>query len=134
MTVGWVRRSSAVTLRSRGWRFGGLRLRLIRPTGSTLLQRARKVSLKHSGRHAVGFLQIDAPVFQFVERNPCVRDGATHIGSRRDHAEIAVEILHLRFAMARGTEFIQHDYTPAIPAALIHRRTRRVEDLCLCLS
>jgi hypothetical protein len=33
---------------------------------------------------------------------------AADIGSRRDHAEIAIQILHLRFAMARGTEFIQH--------------------------
>ena len=59
----------------------------------------------------IGLLQIDAPVFQLVERDPHVGDRAAHIGSGRDHAEIAVQILHLRFAMARGTEFIQHGRT-----------------------
>src|SRR6058998_2374745 len=64
--------------------------------------------LQYGARDRIGLLQIDAPVFQFVERDPHVGDGAAHIGSWRDHAEIAVQILHLRFAMARGTEFIEH--------------------------
>ena len=53
-------------------------------------------------------LQVHAPVLQFVERNARVGDRAAHEGPRRDHAEIAVEILHLRFAMARGAELVQH--------------------------
>jgi len=73
------------------------------------LEDAGMMALQHGGRGGVGFLQIDAPVLQLVERNPDVGDGTTHKGAGRDHAEIAVEILHLRFAMARGTELVQHD-------------------------
>src|SRR2546425_1255925 len=67
--------------------------------------------LEHGGRHRIGFLEIDAPVFQFVERDPHVRYGAAHIGSGRHHAEIAIQILHLRFAMPRGTKLVQHRLT-----------------------
>ncbi len=71
------------------------------------LQHARIMPLQHRGRQRIGLLQVDAPVFQLVERDPNVGHRAAHIGSRRGHAEIAVQILHLRFAMARGAEFIQ---------------------------
>src|SRR5258708_7741750 len=72
------------------------------------LQRAREMPLQDRGRDRVGFLQVDAPILQFVERNAGIGNGATYIGSRRDHAEIAVQILHLRLAMTRGAEFIKH--------------------------
>ena len=72
------------------------------------LQCRGKMPLQHRGGNGVGLLQIDAPVFEFVERYARIGHRAAHIGSRRDHAEIAIQILHLRFAMARGTEFIQH--------------------------
>src|SRR5258708_28748831 len=82
---------------------------LAHPTISALaLQRAGKVPLQHGARDGVGLLQVDAPIFQFVERDARIGHGAADIGSRRDHAEIAIQILHLRFAMARGAEFIQH--------------------------
>ena len=84
------------------------------------LQRAGKMPLQHGGRNRVGLLQVDAPVFQFVERNLHAGDRAAHIGARRDHAEIAIQILHLRFAMARGTEFIQHGQNPRIVPAVRH--------------
>src|SRR3984893_645687 len=71
-------------------------------------QRAGKMPLQHRARDGVGLLQVDAPIFQLVERYPRIGHRAAHIGSRRYHAEIAIQILHLRFAMARGTEFIQH--------------------------
>src|SRR6202790_1889836 len=71
-------------------------------------QRAGKMPLQHRARDGVGLLQVDAPIFQLVERYPRIGHRAAHIGSRRYHAEIAIEILHLRLAMARGTEFIQH--------------------------
>ena len=71
----------------------------------------RKVPLQHGGGNRIGLLQVDAPVFQLVERDPHVGDGAAHIGPGRDHAEIAIQILHLRFAMPRGTEFIKHRQT-----------------------
>jgi hypothetical protein len=66
------------------------------------------MSLQDGGRRCIGFLQIDAPIFQLVERYPHIGDRATNKGSGRDHTEITVEILHLRFAMARGAEFVQH--------------------------
>ena len=67
--------------------------------------------LQYRARHRVGLLPIDAPVFQFVERYARFGHRATNIGPRRNHAEIAVQILHLRFAMARGTELVQPDCT-----------------------
>jgi hypothetical protein len=71
--------------------------------------------LQHGGGLRVSLLQIDAPVFQFVEWDAGVGDGAADIGSGRDHTEIAVEILHLRFAAARGAELVQQDYTLRFP-------------------
>src|SRR3954465_1499695 len=72
------------------------------------LRRAGEMSLQHCGGCGVGLLQVHAPVLQLVERNARVGYRAAHIRPRRDHAEIAVEILHLRFAMARGAELVQH--------------------------
>jgi hypothetical protein len=66
------------------------------------------MALQDCARESVSLLQVDAPVFQLVERNVSVGDGATNKGSRRDHPEIAVEILHPRFALAGIAEFIQH--------------------------
>src|SRR5258705_9030449 len=96
------------------------------------LRRPWKMPLQHGAGDSVGLLQIDAPVFQFVERYPRIGHRAAHVSSRRDHAEIAIQILHLGFAMARGTEFIQHgevsDQSPAIrprtnvfPNAIYHK-------------
>src|SRR5579871_5902884 len=83
--------------------------------------------LEHGFRRGVGFLAVDAPVFQLFERDTNARDGATHISARRDHAEIAVEILHLGLAVARGTEPVQHVTLHAVrrwpnagPANLFH--------------
>src|SRR3982074_3445335 len=67
--------------------------------------------LQPRARDRVGLLPVDAPIFQFVERYPRFGHRATHIGPRRNHAEIAVQILHVGFAMARGTEFVQQDWT-----------------------
>ena len=64
--------------------------------------------LQHRAGRGVSFLTIDAPIFQFIEWNPHVGYRATHKGSRRDHAEIAVEKLQLCLAMTGGTEFVQH--------------------------
>src|SRR5260370_212036 len=51
--------------------------------------------LQHGRGNSIGFLQIDAPVFQFVERDPRVGDRAAHIGSWRAHSEIPSHIFHL---------------------------------------
>ena len=80
--------------------------------GSNPASSARPESAAAARRgNRIGFLQVDAPVFQLVERDPHVGDGAAHIGPGRDHAEIAIQILHLRFAIPRGTEFIKHRQT-----------------------
>ena len=55
--------------------------------------------LQHGAGDGIGLLQVDAPIFQFVEWYPYIGHRAAHIGSRRDHAEITIQILHLRFAM-----------------------------------
>src|SRR2546423_3249365 len=80
-----------------------------------LLHLTRIMPLQHGDGLRIGLLQIDAPVFQLVERDAGVGDGAADIGSGRDHAEIAVEILHLRFTAARGAELVQQDYTLRFP-------------------
>src|SRR3954468_24957162 len=79
------------------------------PRENLLLHLRWIVPLQHRLRLGIGLLQIDAPVFQLVERNAYVGDGAADIGSRRDHAKVAVEILHLRFTAARGAELVQQD-------------------------
>src|SRR5437879_3471437 len=81
-----------------------------------LLHLTRIMPLQHGDRLRIGLLQVDAPVFQLVERDAGVGDGAADIGAGRDHAEIAVEILHLCFAAARGAELVQQDYTLRIEA------------------
>src|ERR1700760_1511993 len=64
--------------------------------------------LQDRSRLRIGFLQIDAPILQLIERYPDVAHRASHIGSRRDHAEVAVQILQLRLAMALRAGFIEH--------------------------
>ena len=78
-------------------------------SAALLLHLPRKMPLQHGDRLRVGLLQIDAPVFQLVERDAHLGDGAADIGSWRDHAKVAVEILHLRFTAARGAELVQQD-------------------------
>src|SRR3954469_23935169 len=83
-------------------------MKLLSAASRLRLWRARGMPLEHGGGGGGGFPRGPAPVFQLVERDARVGDRATHEGPRRDHAEIAVEILHLRFAMARGAELVQH--------------------------
>ena len=73
-----------------------------------LFQRGREMPLQNRVWQSIGFLQIDAPVLQLVKRYPRVGHCAPDVRARRDHAEIAVQILHLRLAMPRGREFVQH--------------------------
>ena len=81
----------------------------------------------------VGFLQLDAPILQLVERNRLAGDGTTHEGTRTDDAIIAVEKAKLGFAgskrdafetihdkdWAKKTGFVQDSPLPqAMPAFL----------------
>lgn len=58
------------------------------------------VPLQHGFRRRVGFLPVNAPVFQLIQRNVFAGDGAADVGAGRGHAKIAVEIFDLRFALA----------------------------------
>jgi hypothetical protein len=70
------------------------------------------MALQDCARESVGFLQVDTPVFQLVEWNASVGDSATDVGSWRNHPEIAIEILHTRFALTGLAKFIQHCFSP----------------------
>src|SRR5712691_5191423 len=56
------------------------------------------MALQHRLRAGIGFLQVDAPVFQLLERDRDAGDGAAHERPRPDHAEVAVEELDVRLA------------------------------------
>ncbi len=73
---------------------------------------ARIVPLQDRLGCRIGFLPVDAPVFQFVQRDVLAGNGATDIGAGRGHAKVAVEILDLRFTLAGGSEFVEHDHCP----------------------
>lgn len=72
------------------------------------------MALQDGAWESVGLLQIDAPVLQFVEWNTSIGNSATDIGSWRNHPEIAVKVLHTRFALTGLTELIQHCFSPGV--------------------
>jgi hypothetical protein len=49
-------------------------------------------TLQHRLRTRIGLLQLNAPIFQFLQRNRYAGHRATYEGSRPHNAEIAVEI------------------------------------------
>src|SRR5262249_19127459 len=55
-------------------------------------------TLQHRLRAGIGLLQVDAPVFQLLERDCDAGDGAAHEGARPHHAKVAIEIFELGFA------------------------------------
>src|ERR1700726_3441281 len=65
------------------------------------------------GAH-VGFLALDAPVFELLERDRSSGHGAAHEGARAHHAKIPVKKPHLRFARRRRmvVEAIEHRKPP----------------------
>ena len=72
------------------------------------LDRAGIMPLQDGFRRRIGFLQIDAPVFQLIERNVFAGHGAAHIGAGLDNAKIAVQIFDFGFAVSGRSEFIEH--------------------------
>src|SRR5690606_41596641 len=52
----------------------------------------------------IGFLALDAPVFQLVERDGLPRHRATHERARHDHLEISVQVAEASLARARSFE------------------------------
>src|SRR5579872_1991414 len=61
----------------------------------------------------VGFLPVDAPVAQLLQRNWLAGHGAAHISARSADAEVAVEILDLRL---RGAEIAIHSIHQSLAA------------------
>ena len=57
-----------------------------------------EVPLQHDLGRDIGFLQVDAPVFQLFERDRRAGDGAAHEGAGPQHAEIPVEVFDLGLA------------------------------------
>ena len=57
-----------------------------------------EVPLQYDLGRDVGFLQVDAPVFQLFKRDRRAGDGATHEGAGPQHAEIPVEVFNLGLA------------------------------------
>jgi hypothetical protein len=60
------------------------------------------VPLQYGLRRDVSFLQVDAPISEFFERNRQAGDRATHESAGSYDAEIAVEIFDLGLAGHRG--------------------------------
>src|SRR5690606_23832706 len=54
----------------------------------------------------IGFLALDAPVFQLVERDGLPRHRATHERARHDHLEISVQVAEASLARARSFETV----------------------------
>jgi hypothetical protein len=70
----------------------------------------REVPLENGLGIDIWLLQIDAPVFQLLERNRQPGDRATHEGTGPHDAKVAVEIFDLGLARHRGRaiEPVQH--------------------------
>ena len=66
--------------------------------------------LQHGLGRGIGLLQVDAPVFQLLERDRHAGHGAAHEGAGPHDAEIAVEIFDLGLAghRRRAIESIEH--------------------------
>src|SRR5262245_411684 len=67
---------------------------------------------EHSLRGRIGFLALDAPVLQLLERNRNAGDGAANKRPWPQHPEIAVEIFDLGFRGRAGLEPIEHVLSP----------------------
>ena len=58
--------------------------------------------LENSFGRRIGFLQINAPVSQFLKRNGGTCDGTTDIGARPHDAKIAVQVFDFGLSRTRG--------------------------------
>ena len=91
------------------------------------LRRPGIVPLQHRLGRRIGLLQFDAPVFQLLERDRHVGDRAAHECARPDHAEVAVEIFHLRLPRhrRRAAKAVEHVQSPFRAAPALCGRIRR---------
>src|SRR5690606_7887548 len=72
-------------------------------------------------RIGIGFLALDAPVFELVERDRLAGDGAAHEGAGALHLEIPVEIADARFPGARAFKAVHGSGLPHT-CSFRHRR------------
>src|SRR5579862_9931637 len=72
------------------------------PAISPILLSRVTLALRHGLGRGIGFLQVDAPVAQLLERNGDAGHRATHESAGAYHAEIAVEIFDIGLAGHRG--------------------------------
>jgi len=76
----------------------------------------RAVALDHRLGRGVGLLQVDAPIFEFLDRDGLAGDRAAHKGAGLDHAEVAVEEFDHGFAVhRRGTVIAIEQERPPFP-------------------
>ena len=69
----------------------------------------RKMPLEHRLGIDIGFLQIDAPVLELLERNRCAGHCAAHERAGTDHAKVPVKIFELASPSSAGSDqSIQH--------------------------
>src|SRR5882757_4381387 len=82
--------------------------------------------LQHDLGRGVGLLQIDAPVFQFFERDRHAGDRATHEGAGPGDAEIAIEVFDLGLAIhrRRAVVAIEHRLSPISSGGLVRKDSR----------
>ena len=57
-----------------------------------------EMPLQHDLGRDIGFLQVDAPILQLLERDRRAGDRAAHEGARPQHAEVNVEVFDLGLA------------------------------------
>src|ERR1700730_8196161 len=70
-------------------------------TGADAFAPSRHVGImaaQHDFGVGIGFLQLDVPVLELLERDRKAGDSATHEAPRLDDAEIAIEEFHFRLA------------------------------------
>ena len=72
------------------------------------------MAIEHGDRRGIGFLQINAPVLQFLQRYRHPGDRAAHECAGPYDPEIAVEKLHLGFPRHRrwAIKAVQHIKAP----------------------
>ena len=92
-----------------------------RRTARLVLHPPRRVALQHRFGRRIGLLQFHIPVFQLFQRDRHVGDGAAHESAGPNHAEVPVEIFHLRLTghRRRSAKAVQHVQSPFRPFAAL---------------
>jgi hypothetical protein len=76
----------------------------------------------------IGLLALNAPIFEFFERDRRSRHGATHIGAWPNHPKIPIQKLHLRFAWRMVVEAVEHRVPPWMGRRAAAMATQKHQD------